>query len=120
MKILLDHCVPRSLRRLLPAHEVRTTVQCGWADVDNGALLAKAAQEFDVFLTVDQNIAYQQNVQTIPLSVVMFVTRDNRIASLQKLIAPLERALSEMNGRQFIRLPLLRHDRSRQPVLTAR
>jgi len=104
MRILFDHCVPRSLRRSLTGHQVKTTAECGWADFNNGDLLAKAALEFDVFLTVDQNIAFQQNLRSIPLSVVVLVATDNRVASLTPLIPALERALASITGRQLVRI----------------
>lgn len=62
MRILLDHCTTRPVRRLLPGCEVKTTDEMGWADLDNGALLAAAGAVFDLFLSVDTNIRYQQNL----------------------------------------------------------
>jgi hypothetical protein len=64
MKVLLDECVPRKLRRELPEHEVLTVMEQGWSGIKNGKLLALAAPEFDVFLTIDQNLKYQQNLKT--------------------------------------------------------
>ena len=51
--MLLDECVPRRLRRELPGHDIRTVSEMGWSGIKNGPLLHRAAQEFDVFLTVD-------------------------------------------------------------------
>jgi predicted nuclease of predicted toxin-antitoxin system len=61
MRVLLDECVPRALRDELPGHEVRTVAEYGWAGVKNGELLRLAANSFDVLLTVDRNLEYQQN-----------------------------------------------------------
>ena len=61
MKVLLDHCVPRRFCALLTGHEVRNTYEMGWAALRNGALLAEARTHFQVFLTVDQNLQFQQN-----------------------------------------------------------
>ena len=63
MKVLLNECVPRKLRRELADHEVLTVTQHGWSGIENGELLALAQEEFDVFLTVDQNLTYQQNLK---------------------------------------------------------
>jgi hypothetical protein len=54
VRVLLDECVPRKLRRELPGHEVKTVAEMGWSCAKNSALLRLAAAEFDVFLTVDQ------------------------------------------------------------------
>lgn len=58
MKIFLDHCVPKRLLRLLFEHEVKTAYQMGWAAKKNGELLKLVEGEFEVFLTVDQNLRY--------------------------------------------------------------
>jgi hypothetical protein len=63
MRVLLDECVPRKLRRELPGHEVLTVTERGWSGIKNGELLALAQAEFDVFLTIDQNLKYQQNLK---------------------------------------------------------
>ena len=59
MRVLLDECVPRALRKDLPGHDVKTVGQAGWPGVENGALLRLAEVEFDVLLTVDRNLEYQ-------------------------------------------------------------
>ena len=53
MRVLLDECVPRSLRDELPGHDVRTVPEMGWASQENGALLALASGKFEVFITTD-------------------------------------------------------------------
>ena len=63
MKILFDHCTPGPLRRYIPAHEVTRAGQMGWAAVQNGQLLKLAEDgDFDLFITCDQNMTYQQNM----------------------------------------------------------
>ena len=62
MRILLDECIDRHLARSLTGHEVKTVPQMGWAAVKNGALLGLAEGQFDVFLTVDRNLSFQQNL----------------------------------------------------------
>ena len=62
MRILLDECIDRRLVRDLVGHEVKTAPQMGWSGVKNGQLLALAAVEFDVFITVDRNLSFQQNL----------------------------------------------------------
>ena len=63
MRLLLDECVPRPLKKDLPGHDVSTVVELGWSSKRNSDLLRlMLAQGFEGFLTVDQNIAFQQNV----------------------------------------------------------
>jgi hypothetical protein len=62
MRVLLDECVPRALRDDIPGHEVKTVAEAGWAGVKNGELLRLAAAQFDLLLTVDRSLEYQQNL----------------------------------------------------------
>ena len=78
MRVLLDECVPRALREQLPGHDVKTVVEAGWAGVKNGELLRLAAQRFDVVLTVDRNLEYQQNLEAIPAAARGKVTNIKR------------------------------------------
>ena len=68
MRLLLDECVPARLSRALPSHPVSTVVRKGWSGIKNGRRLALAAAEFDVFITVDKNLPYQQNTSALPLA----------------------------------------------------
>jgi hypothetical protein len=87
MRILLDECVPRPLRRHFAGHDVRTIREMGWAGKKNGELLAlMAADGFEVLLTVDQNIRYQQNLVAAGVAVVVLVTTTNRLADLLPLV----------------------------------
>ena len=63
MRVLLDECLPRKLKSELAEHEVRTAQEQGWAGLKNGELLKVADRSFDVLLTVDRNIAFQQNLK---------------------------------------------------------
>jgi len=71
MRILLDECIPRPLAQYLPDYYVRTVPQMGWASVINGVLLKLAEAEFDVFITVDKGIRYQQNLRSTVLGIVV-------------------------------------------------
>ena len=76
MLTLLDENLPHSLRRLLKGHDVRTAAHQGWAGLTNGALL-KAAEDagFEVIVTADRGIRYQQNRRIS--RVVLIVLNDN-------------------------------------------
>ena len=62
MRILLDECVPWPMHRLLVGHDYTTATRRGWGGIKNGDLLRLAEPEFDLFITFDQNIRYQQNL----------------------------------------------------------
>ena len=65
MRVLLDECVNPRLKEAFPGHEVKTTAEQGWKGLRNGELLARAEREFEVFLTIDRNIEYQQNLRRL-------------------------------------------------------
>jgi len=82
MKVLLDECVPRKLKREIANHEVVTVTEEGWSGVKNGELLNLAATEFDIFLTVDQNLSFQQNLKNFDIGIILMVARNNRLKTL--------------------------------------
>ncbi|MSR64308.1 MAG: hypothetical protein EXS18_00820 [Verrucomicrobiae bacterium] len=86
MRVLLDECLPRRLRRGLPGHEVKTTVEMGWGGLKNGALLSKAEGAFDVFLTSDQNLEYQQKLQGRKIAVIVLCALTNDVSDLEPLM----------------------------------
>jgi hypothetical protein len=86
VKILLDECVPRQLKRDLVGHDVTTVVAIGWAGIKNGALLRLAETQFDVFITVDRNIQYQQNLQLLKLAIILLVASNTQLRNLRPLI----------------------------------
>ena len=104
MLILLDESLPRPLARLVTGHEVRTVAQMGWSGLTNGELLAEAAMDFDVVLTADQNIEFQQNVKELPLAVIVLAASSNRVESLEPLVPLLLNTLPVLKPRQFVRL----------------
>jgi hypothetical protein len=71
MKVLLDECVDWRLSRELHGHDVKTARQMGWATLRNGELLALAAKDFDVFVTVDRKLPSQQNLSALAIAVVV-------------------------------------------------
>ena len=96
MKIFLDHCVPKRLLRLLTEHEVKTAYQMGWAAKKNGELLQLVASEFEVFLTVDQNLRHQQNLASSSLRFIVLVAANNQYDSLAPLIPQVKVALTKL------------------------
>ncbi len=104
MKVLLDECVPRKLRRELPEHEVFTVTERGWSGIKNGKLLALADAEFDVFFTVDQNLKYQQNLKSFNIRIILLVARNNRLKTLLPLMPEARKALENIKVGDFIRI----------------
>lgn len=105
MKILLDHCVPRRFGAQLQGHDVHTAASLCWSDLKNGALLKSAgAAGFEVMVTVDQNLPYQQRASDLPLAVVVLICRSNELAELVKLIEPLQAALKTLEPGAIIRV----------------
>ena len=86
MKVLLDECIDRRLARHLSGHEVKTVPQMGWAGTRNGELLTLAQTLFDVFVTVDRNLSFQQNIPRYDIAVFVLRCRSNRLRDLQTLV----------------------------------
>lgn len=104
MRILLDECVPASLADELTEHEVRTVPQMGWASRENGALLALAQGKFDVLLTTDQRISYQQAVPKFAMALVVLVSRRNKIEFPIQLLPELKRVLESVRSGEVYRV----------------
>lgn len=100
MKILLDECVDRRLAREILGHEVTTSQQQGWSGIDNGKLLRLAATAFDVFLTVDRNLSFQQPVVDFDIAVVVLRATSNRITDLKALVPKMLEALPNIKPGQ--------------------
>ena len=104
MRLLLDECVPRRLRRALQGHEVQTVQEAGWAGVKNGALLRAADGSFDALLTVDQGVQFQQNMTGLRIGVVIMVAPSNDIDDLRPLVPEVVEALRDLQPGQVTRV----------------
>jgi predicted nuclease of predicted toxin-antitoxin system len=91
MKILLDESLPRKLRDSFGRdHEVFSVLDKGWLGKKNGELLKLMMEEkLELSVTVDQNLPYQQNVERLPLAIIILRALDNRIETLRLLIPKL-------------------------------
>jgi hypothetical protein len=94
VRLFLDECVDRRLARHISGHEVKTARQMGWTSIRNGELLRLAAAEFDAFLTVDRNLAFQQNIVELPIAVIVLRAQSNRLADLVPLVEQLQELLN--------------------------
>jgi predicted nuclease of predicted toxin-antitoxin system len=105
MRILLDECVPWPMHRLLRDH-ICTSVQAqGWGGIRNGDLPQRAEAEFDLFITSDQNLRYQQNLAGRRIAILELSTNDLR--RIQAASVLIEDALGEMQPSQFRQLTIL-------------
>jgi predicted nuclease of predicted toxin-antitoxin system len=90
VKILLDECVDWRLSRDIADHDVKSARQMGWSAIKNGELLTLAAQhEFDVFVTTDRNLSFQQNIRELPMAVIVLQAKTNRLQDLKPLVPEL-------------------------------
>lgn len=78
MNVLLDECLPRKLKREFTGQHVATVPEMGWASIKNGALLRLAESAFDVFITADQNLQYQQNLHSSVIGIIVLIAPNNR------------------------------------------
>jgi predicted nuclease of predicted toxin-antitoxin system len=83
MRVLIDECIDERFRKYFPAHDCQTVRYAGLAGRKNGELLAAAeTARFDVFLTTDQGIEYQQNLTGRNIAIIIFRTKSNRLRDL--------------------------------------
>lgn len=95
MRVLLEECLPRRLKTVLTGHDVQTVPEAGWSGKKNGDLLRLAAATFDAFVTIDQNLQYQQNLQVAQIAVIVLECPTNRFDDLLPLLPRLLELLRE-------------------------
>ncbi|HSU55928.1 MAG TPA: DUF5615 family PIN-like protein [Candidatus Dormibacteraeota bacterium] len=105
MKILLDECVPWPMYKLLPTHSCTTAQREGWQGIKNGELLRRAEEKFDLFISSDQNIHYQQNLAGRNLPVLLLST--NKLRQIQAAAGLLQQTVDSMTrgGFFFLEIP---------------
>jgi predicted nuclease of predicted toxin-antitoxin system len=104
MKILIDECLPRKLKRELPGHEVKTVPEAGWAGTKNGALLRLMAGVYDVFITIDNNLEDQQQLANQPVGFIVLSAVNNKLATLQPLMSEVREVLETIQPGQVINI----------------
>jgi hypothetical protein len=106
VKVLLDENLPHDLRHHFAGYEVYTVAFKRWSGIKNGALLRLAANDgFDVMVTLDDGVTYQQNAASLPLAVVILSAQSSDIEDLLPLVPALLVRLSEVAPRSFARVP---------------
>jgi predicted nuclease of predicted toxin-antitoxin system len=104
MKVLIDENLPRKLADHLKGHECRTVAECGWAGKQNGELLSLAGTEFEVLLTLDKNIPYQQDLKLGRIARLIVRAPSNRIQDLLLVIPDCLAALQSIGPGQVARV----------------
>lgn len=105
MRLLLDECIPRPLGRHLVPHEVGHVTALGWSGSRNGRLLElMRTAGYEGLVTVDRNLADQQDNPNSGVFVVLLVTRSNRLDSLVRLVPELLRTIEFAAPGQLVRI----------------
>jgi hypothetical protein len=104
MKLLLDECVVHDLKRDLVGHEVSTVVEAGFGGLENGELLRAASGKFDVLITVDRNLPFQQNLGSLPIAVLILMTRGITYPDLKPLIPEVLASLNTIQPGELLRI----------------
>ncbi len=105
MKLLLDENLPHQMRLEIQGHELFTVAYMGWSGVQNGALLALAAANgFEALLTTDRGVEYEQNLVSLPLSIVVLEVKTNTIEALRPLYPKLLATLASLKPCSFVKL----------------
>jgi len=98
MRLLLDECVDRRLVKEFFGVEVKTVSQLKWNGIQNGRLLALAENDFDVFVTVDRNLSFQQHLPKFNIAVIVLHGRTNALADLRLLVPKIIAILTEIKS----------------------
>ena len=100
MKIILDECLPQKLAAMISGHDVTTVPKMGWAGISNGKLLALIERDFEVFITGDRNLAFQQNLKNLKIAVIVLGTKSNRLNDLALLLPEIMTTLASITQGQ--------------------
>ena len=108
IKILLDECLPKKLKyrieELDPNFFAKTTPEMEWASLSNGNLLSVAEKEFDIFLTSDKNLSFQQSIPSSSIQVVLLNARTNTYEDLLPLIEKLTSIIKDHEPGSFLEI----------------
>lgn len=104
MRILLDECLDWRLCRTLVGHQCVSVGAMGWSGLTNGGLLQRAELEFDVFLTSDRNLAFQQNLSKFDLAIIVFEAQSTRLLDTLPLMSQVLDILMTIQARDMVRV----------------
>jgi predicted nuclease of predicted toxin-antitoxin system len=102
MRVLLDECVTRKLRRDFQGHEVHTVDEAGLRGFKNSNLLRSASGQYDVLVTVDQNLQYQQDIKSLRLAILVLAAKRNSYQALHPLMNQALDALKQIKPGEVV------------------
>lgn len=105
MRALLDECLPRKLRFEFPNLDISTVSAQGWSGITNGELLKRAARQFNVLITADQRLRYQQDLSQFEIGVNVLKARTNKMSDLRPLIPDCKQALESIQLGEVVEVP---------------
>jgi hypothetical protein len=100
--VLLDENLPRKLRREFGEFSVRTVQEEGWTSFRNGELLSRAQHTFDVLLTADRRLQFQQNISKYDIGVVVIITVELRLRRIVAASAAIRAALATVSSGEVL------------------
>lgn len=108
IEILMDECLPKKLKyriqELDPKFIVKTTPDMGWASFSNGDLLTLAEKQFDVIITSDKNLSFQQSISTSSIQVVLLIAKTNTYRDMLSLVQKLTPVLKSHKPGRFLEI----------------
>jgi predicted nuclease of predicted toxin-antitoxin system len=104
MRLLIDECLPRALKRSLAKHECKTVQEMGWSGKKNGELVKLAYRKFDVFVTIDQGMEQEHNFTNLDLALLVLKARSNQIEDLTPIVPAILGALRKIQPGQVVRV----------------
>ena len=105
MRVLIDECVPRRIRKYLTGHDAHTVPDMGWSGKKDKELLSLlVAGGFDVLLTVDRNIRHQHNLASLGASVIVLAATSNRLVDLIPLMPSVLTSLGSIQPGELVEI----------------
>jgi hypothetical protein len=104
MRLLLDECVTRFVKRDLTEHDMLAVNEARLKGLRNGALLQAATGRFDILITVDENIPYQQTIRSFTIAILIIVAKSNAYVALKPLMPQALEALKQIKPGEVLRV----------------
>ncbi len=102
MKIIIDECVPHIVKKRLPERGIKTVQEMGWAGVKNGELIKLVEENFDIFVTSDKNLLYQQNLQDRTIAILLLPS--NQVPVIENLLPQIDEELEKIKPNDFVEI----------------
>jgi hypothetical protein len=104
MRVLIDECVDPRVKLLFLDHQVTTVHERGWDTLDDGTLLSLAQSDFDVLLTIDKGLEFQQNLAKLQIGIIVAHVPKNQLVHYQAIQAELLAAIEKSRPGEVIRV----------------